>query len=223
MLKESVGLNPDALEIKLADCLRKVNILQKCLHKYEDLRTPGEDSAYLMQTTGNTSSSAVVSHKRFSAVLKIKILSCSALPGKKVAHSEVYFVFKIDGAQKAKSRAAKGKWNDEITLYLDRATEVEISVYEKGGCCLALIWLSISMIAEGMLELAQERGYLPQGTERGASTEEIVLSPKVLALSNDGIDGSFEMEPSGRIHLRMSLGNVAILWPRKISNVAFCR
>ena len=219
MLQESGGLNREAIEARLADCVKKVNILQKCLFKYANLRTLGEESTVigerlsffsfdcLTQTEGKLPSSAATHHKRLSATLKIKILSCSALPGKKVAQSEVFFVFKIDGAQKAKSRAAKGKWNDEITLYLDRATEIEISVYEKGGGCLALIWLSSSMIAEGMIELAQERGYLPQGTEKDASAEEIVLSPNILALSSDGIDGSFEMEPSGRIHLRISLGN----------------
>jgi hypothetical protein len=104
---------------------------------------------------------------------------------------------------KAKSRPSQGKWNDEIIFSVDKAKDFEISVYEKGGLCLALTWFSFSMLADQLLMNARRKGFSKELDNEG---EEIRLSRNALSLFGDKLDTTLEMEPTGRIHLKLSLG-----------------
>jgi hypothetical protein len=47
MLRESTGPNRDSLEAKLKDCLEKITLFQRCLAKYQNLRSHEEDVAVI--------------------------------------------------------------------------------------------------------------------------------------------------------------------------------
>jgi hypothetical protein len=141
--------------------------------------------------------------KHFTGKVKIKLVSCNGIPGKQIANSDIFVLFKIDGSLKAKSRPSQGKWNDEIIFAVDKAKDFEVSVYEKGGLCLALTWFSFSMLSDQMLINARRKGFVKELENEG---EEIRLPRNALSLFGDKLDTTLEMEPTGRIHLKITLG-----------------
>jgi hypothetical protein len=78
--------------------------------------------------------------KTFSGSVKFKIWSISNLVGKKTTKSEHYVIFRIDGSVKETYRPGRQWKSDDVELTVEKGNELEIEVYEKDGCILAMMW-----------------------------------------------------------------------------------
>lgn len=146
----------------------------------------------------------------FSGKVFIKLYSCTGIPGKKIPDSDVFVEFRVDGSQKARSKASRGKFNEDFVISVDKARELEISLYESDGQCLSLVWFSFLTLAEAMVGLARASGSLPKDFAQLEKGDELKLPSNILGPSKMiVIDSHLEMEPSGRIHLKLNLGKCA--------------
>jgi hypothetical protein len=144
--------------------------------------------------------------KYFTGKVRIKLNSCVGVPGKKSPNAEIFVIVRVDGSQKAKSKTSKKKFNEELTIYLEKAQEVEISVYEKGGQCLALMWFTIEMLVAEIIEISNRSGLIPKA--ENATSSELRVPEAILSSENLGFESWLDLEPSGRILLRLSLGRL---------------
>ncbi|RUP47636.1 hypothetical protein BC936DRAFT_145501 [Jimgerdemannia flammicorona] len=104
--------------------------------------------------------------------LQLKILAA-----RQVAHAptwtfktpETMVVIKIDGNVNFKTKPSRSdKWGDDCEIHVDKASEVEISLYDQSGektMPIGVLWMKISDIAEGLrrkkLEMDSGPGWVP--------------------------------------------------------------
>ncbi|KAJ3125778.1 Serine/threonine kinase [Nowakowskiella sp. JEL0407] len=73
--------------------------------------------------------------------LRIKLTGSFDIP--KPNDSEICAVISIDQNRKATTKFSKDKWNESFDLQLDKACEVEISVYDRNGPLLGFVWFRL--------------------------------------------------------------------------------
>jgi classical protein kinase C/novel protein kinase C epsilon type len=151
---------------------------------------------------------------------------------------ETSVIVKVEDTIKARTRATRSdRWQDEtFNLDIDKANEVELTVYDKAGdrpVPIGMLWLRISDIAEEMRRKKIETeintsGWVsadkmerpggpgrmdsagPVGSSQGAGGYSNPSGPQGQMGPGGGpltIDAWFALEPVGRIHLSMSFGN----------------
>ena len=172
-----------------------------------------------------------------SGLLKIHLNEIVGLPNKKSVRSEVFVVIKVDGVQKTQSKASRNKWNEDLNVHVEKAQEIEVMVYEKGGDILAFIWFKLTDL-ESVLRLAamekQAELLRPNITGMAGGTMTAtgpsdVLSPlpnsqvSTPEYDSDGLskfDGAemvLDLEPSGRISMKLNF----LLEAGKLRRVCF--
>lgn len=131
---------------------------------------------------------------------------------------------KIDGNVVYKSKASRNdKWLDVCETHVNKATEVEISIYDQEAertLPVGIFWLKITDIAEGLRKkkIQQESGpgWVPaevyQERESGGAHNAIPNQshshhPKRVESTQEGIQAWFDVEPSGEMLLRVNFGN----------------
>lgn len=137
----------------------------------------------------------------------------------------VVFV-KIDGNIVYKSKPSRNdKWVDMCETHVNKATEVEISIYDQEAersLPIGIFWLKITDIAEGLRKkkIQQESGpgWVPadvyQKQEEGglAPSPNVnlpqVQQPKHVDSTEDGLQAWFDVEPSGEMLLRVNFGTL---------------
>jgi hypothetical protein len=81
----------------------------------------------------------------------MKMVGAANLPGKTSIHNEIYATVSIDGSVKATTRSRADRWDETFDIQVDRAQEMEVTVYSKnGGILLALAWFRISDLEEDL-------------------------------------------------------------------------
>jgi classical protein kinase C len=130
---------------------------------------------------------------------------------------------KIDGNIMFKSKLSRNdKWLDICEQHVNKATEVEISIYDseaERSLPIGIFWLKITDIAEGLRKkkIQQESGpgWVPaevyQKHEEGEMTQQLASQeqrqqPKRVESTPDGIQAWFDVEPSGEMLLRVNFG-----------------
>ncbi|TPX34896.1 hypothetical protein SmJEL517_g02562 [Synchytrium microbalum] len=120
---------------------------------------------------------ASLNRKTMTGRLRMKLLGANNLPGKISHKTETYAIVRIDGAQRAKTRANRSRWAEDLDIVCDKATECEIAVYEKGGTILALVWFRIAELEDakkikssGVVMTTLVAGGLSPGRESTATT-----------------------------------------------------
>ena len=89
----------------------------------------------------------------------------------------------VDGILKHSTRPTKLKWDEFFDITVDKAVEVEIDVFEKGGPLLAICWFKIQHLEESLIK--------KYGTSRASNLDGITES-------------SLEMEPSGQLSMKLN-------------------
>ena len=152
---------------------------------------------------------------------------------------ETFVIVKVEDTIKARTKATRSdRWQDEtFNLDIDKANEVELTVYDKAGdrpTPIGMLWLRISDIAEEMrrkkieteinasgwvsadkmgpgIGPGQTTPAAPVGSSQyGASAGYSNPGPEGQTGATGGplmIDAWFALEPVGRIHISMSFGN----------------
>ena len=150
---------------------------------------------------------------------------------------ETFVIIKIEDVPKARTKATRtDKWTDEYHEFdIDKANEIELTVYDKTGdqaLPIGMLWIRISDIAEEVRRKRLETEYTNSGwvsaDQMGATAPNapnLQFNPPPHfqpggssgpgGLNNSGpspqmgpvyIDSWFSLEPVGRIQLAMSFG-----------------
>lgn len=142
---------------------------------------------------------------------------------------ETYIIVKVEDAIKARTKATRSdKWPDEVfNIAIDKANEIELTVYDKSGdrpTPIGMLWIRISDIAEEMRRKKMETEFNASGwvsadkmagQDPGAhasASGQATSRPHAAATAPSGpsgpvlIDSWFALEPVGRVHLTMSFG-----------------
>ena len=135
---------------------------------------------------------------------------------------------KIDGNIVYRSKLSRNdKWLDMCETHVNKATEVEISIYDQEAersLPIGIFWLKITDIAEGLRKkkIQQENGpgWVPaevyqkqeqEGLDSTGQQQVVPQQPQPQQPSNvqstqDGIQAWFDVEPSGEMLLRVNFG-----------------
>lgn len=147
---------------------------------------------------------------------------------------ETFVVVKVEDAIKARTKATRtDRWPEEpFNIDIDKANEIELTVYDKSGdrpTPIGMLWIRITDIAEEMRRKKLETEFnasgwvsadkMEHGGTPGHPTQPSVPGyppnsgapgqPGPGAAAGGGpvlIDSWFALEPVGRIHLTMSFG-----------------
>ena len=109
---------------------------------------------------------------------------------------ETYIVIKIEDVPRQRTKGSRtDRWNEEFEIPVDKANEIEFTVYDKVGdnsLPIGFLWVRISDIAE---ELRRRR------IEQEVAGSGWVSADKAQAGSAPGTTGSFDRINSGSGHL----------------------
>jgi hypothetical protein len=134
------------------------------------------------------------------------------------APATVVFV-KIDNQIVFRSRPTRNdKWNELCETHVNKASEIEISVYDQStekSLPIGFFWLKITDITEGLrkrkvpqwmlAEEAQKRHQVAGQNEREDSSASLHPIPPVQVTQTDtGIEAWFDVEPVGKLALRLN-------------------
>ncbi|KAJ3072055.1 Serine/threonine kinase [Podochytrium sp. JEL0797] len=158
------------VEQKLIECRERCALLTQTVQKYKGLRVDekelpplpdDEDTEDVPFPVTNPTLSPVspflpTHHPRaaVSGRLKLTLVGCSNLLPTKLSPSsstsgparlETYAVFRIDSAERGRTRASRSKWMDAFDVPIEKGYDIEISVHEKhSGALLGVVWFAVS-------------------------------------------------------------------------------
>jgi classical protein kinase C len=149
---------------------------------------------------------------------------------------ETVIVIKIDGNICFRSRPSRtDHWNDQCETHVDKASEVEVTIYDQSGertVPIGVLWLKISDIVDGLrrqkimqdngpgwvsAEVAQQQQYpqLPSAGSQYYGQNQMpamkqgslgIDTEPVVQTNQEGIEAWFDVEPVGQIRLQLNFG-----------------
>ncbi|KAJ5654021.1 hypothetical protein N7490_001024 [Penicillium lividum] len=134
---------------------QKIQLLKQALKRYEDLHIDIESS----DAADDESLSAPNMRKPLTGLLTMRIHAVKdvdhATSSRFSRGPETYVIVKVEDAVKARTKATRNdKWLDEaFSIDIDKANEIELTVYDKSGdrpTPIGMLWVRISDIAEEM-------------------------------------------------------------------------
>ncbi|KAI8973365.1 hypothetical protein BDF20DRAFT_837315 [Mycotypha africana] len=224
-----------------------VNILLDNTQKKE----PASTSTSTTTTTTTTSESSKLerlevrpvyrglpgARRPVTGILQLKILEAHELahaPTRMFRDPQTTVMVKIDGNIQYRTRPSRNdKWTDSFEMHVDKATEVELLIYDQSGdrtLPIGLLWLKISDIAENLRkqkleyeqhgnnwvpaeEVAQQQASLDPQQQQQQSSNKALNASQSAENSNsnkrkqavdEGISAWFDVEPLGRIYLKIN-------------------
>ncbi|CAG8557120.1 10330_t:CDS:10 [Ambispora leptoticha] len=214
---------------KTLESKEKIALLTRALQKYKQLSIPGaedDDEATLNEYDYRSNGLLKPGLRRpVTGRLDVRVNQARYLSHPPVRATETTVVIKIDGVQKAKTRVTKNdRWNEDFAIHVEKASELEITIYDKSQehqVPIGLLWIKISDIAE---ELRRKRvvaesapNWVAASSDRfetqnnhtspaSGDTYSIpypATQPHQGGVPPDGIDVWFEVEPVGQIKLKL--------------------
>ncbi|KAL2864690.1 protein kinase c [Aspergillus lucknowensis] len=213
---------------------QKIQLLKQALKRYEDLHVDIESS----DGGDDESLSTPNLRKPLTGLLTMRIQAVQdvdhAASSRFSRGPETFVIVKVEDALKARTRATRSdRWQDEtFNLDIDKANEVELTVYDKAGdrpTPIGMLWLRISDIAEEMRRKKIETEINASGwvsadkMERGGGPGRLDPTGPIGAFQGTGgygrpavqtqagpgggsvmIESWFALEPVGRIYISMS-------------------
>ncbi|KAL4866361.1 hypothetical protein BDV12DRAFT_173116 [Aspergillus spectabilis] len=215
---------------------QKIQLLKQALKRYEDLHVDIESA----DTADDESLSAPNLRKPLTGLLTMRIQAVQdvdhATSSRFSRGPETFVIVKVEDTIKARTKPTRSdRWQDEtFSLDIDKANEVELTVYDKAGdrpTPIGMLWLRISDIAEEMRRRKIETEINASGwvsadkMEPGGGPGRMDPAGPVGSSQYGGsggygdpsaqgqmgssgaplmIDSWFALEPVGRIHISMS-------------------
>jgi hypothetical protein len=151
---------------------------------------------------------------------------------------ETFIVIKVEDVPRQKTKSTRtDRWNEEFEIPVDKANEIEFTVYDKvsdSSLPIGFLWVRISDIAEELrrrrieqevagsgwvnAEKAQAGGSIgPGGMGRISPVRGEVVYPRQGDApppqlgGNEGVEAWFALEPAGQILLTLNFGAIS-LW-----------
>ncbi|CEJ58582.1 Putative Protein kinase C [Penicillium brasilianum] len=134
---------------------QKIQLLKQALKRYEDLHVDIESS----DAADDESLSSPNMRKPLTGLLTMRIHAVKdvdhATSSRFSRGPETFVIVKVEDAIKARTKATRNdKWLDEsFSIDIDKANEIELTVYDKSGdrpTPIGMLWVRISDIAEEM-------------------------------------------------------------------------
>ncbi|KAF7158422.1 hypothetical protein CNMCM5623_003425 [Aspergillus felis] len=134
---------------------QKIQLLKQALKRYEDLHVDIESA----EAPDDESLSTPNLRKPLTGLLTLRIHAVKdvdhAASSRFSRGPETFVVVKVEDAIKARTKATRtDKWQDEaFNIEIDKANEIELTVYDKSGdrpTPIGMLWVRISDIAEEM-------------------------------------------------------------------------
>ncbi|KAG1554949.1 hypothetical protein G6F49_007578 [Rhizopus delemar] len=208
------------LHEKQLECQEKMALLNNAVKKYKDLYL-GEDEEVIEPFESRTVGLLPGARKPVTGKLQLKIVEAHELahaPTRLFRDPQTAVMVKIDGNIQFRTRPSKNdKWTDSFEMYVDKATEVELLVYDQSGdrtLPIGLLWLKISDITESLrkrkLEAEQaDPNWVPaEIAQKHDDTESVIQQKNNISKSKNVSDSNilawFDVEPIGRILLEIN-------------------
>lgn len=234
------------LHEKQLECSEKMTLLSNSVKKYKDLYLGEEDDEDEEESDEPLSAEAAAKEEEkleqmearpvlrgmpgarrpVTGKLQLKIIEAHELahaPTRMFRDPLTAVMVKIDGNIQFRTRPSKNdKWTDSFEMHVDKATEVELLIYDQSGdrtLPIGLLWLKISDIAENLrkqkLELEQhESNWVPAQVAQQHHDAPLDVAEHKSATGNKrkhaassehgGINAWFDVEPLGRIYLEIN-------------------
>ncbi|GAB5590900.1 Serine/threonine kinase [Umbelopsis nana] len=226
------------VQSQLYESKEKIKLLNKAVRKYKNLYIGEEDEDEGEEIETQPAQRGQPGMRRpVTGKVRLNILEARELahaPTRTFKAPETLVVVKIDGNVCFRSRPSRSDhWNDQCETHVDKASEVEVTIYDQSGersVPIGVLWLKISDIAEGLrrqkimqdngpgwvsAEVAQQQQYpqLPSaGSQYYGQNQMPALKPDIASgdmpstpsASQEGIEAWFDVEPVGHIRLQLN-------------------
>lgn len=165
-----------------------------------------------------------------TGVLHIRVSMARQLahaPARGFRTNETYCVLKVDSVQQARTRPSRQlKWNEDFELRVDKASELDITLYDKTAekdVPIGLLWIKITEVTDeirkmalpsaiGMEAEAEAKSPTSPSGSIGSQRFQFInqLTPKTSSKKQEKpekgehwIEAWWDVEPVGQIHMRM--------------------
>lgn len=238
----AMGDKKDRAELfaKQHESNEKILLLKQALQKYQGLYVGEDDDDEEDKPPSQQMPRRNPGIRRpMTGNLFLRVLSAQHLShAPRVKITETHVVVKIDGVIRGKTKPVKGdggplKWNEDFEIQVDRASEIEITVYDKLPNAndtylpIGLLWIKIGDIAEELrTKMMMVEGWAPASGILGGM-QKMSVSGSTGSLSTmgsqstgtavapadsnsqpgyptDGTEGWWDMEPVGQIGLKLN-------------------
>ncbi|CAO3672534.1 unnamed protein product [Rhizopus stolonifer] len=211
------------LQGQMYESIEKFSLMTKALRKYKSL--------YIGEGDGDDDYEPETPYVRMAPGLRRPVtgkLQLQILEARGLAHAPtrmfkapdtIVFV-KIDGNIVFRSKLSRqDKWIDLCETHVNKATEVEISIYDQEAersLPIGIFWLKITDIAEGLrkkkIQQESDPRWVPADvyqkqeeiSQPDENTQEEEEGPKDVGMAEGGVQAWFDVEPSGEMLLQVN-------------------
>ncbi|KAL2039909.1 hypothetical protein N7G274_007312 [Stereocaulon virgatum] len=143
-------------EARRIESNQKIQLLKQALKRYEDLHVDMESTN---DAPDDDSLNSPNMRKPLSGILSMTVHAVKdvdhAATGRFARGPETFVILKVEDTFKVRTKATRiDRWTDELhQVEIDKANEIELTVYDKSGTHptpIAMLWIRISDIAEEM-------------------------------------------------------------------------
>ncbi|CDH52710.1 agc pkc protein kinase [Lichtheimia corymbifera JMRC:FSU:9682] len=214
----------DEVQGQLYESVEKRNLLDRALRKYKGLYIgEGDEDDYELETPLSARVPPGL-RRPVTGKLQLQIIEARELahaPTRMIRMPETVVYVKIDGNVVYRSRPTRNdKWLEECEIHVNKASEVEIAIYDQAverNLPIGILWLKITDIAEGLrkrkiqqeggqgwvsAEVAQQRSQDTLGSADPHSP--VPQQPVAVQSTQEGIQAWFDVEPLGELALRLN-------------------
>lgn len=143
-------------EARRIESNQKIQLLKQALKRYEDLHVDMESTN---DAPDDDSLNSPNMRKPLTGLLSMTVHAVKdvdhAATGRFARGPETFVILKVEDSFKVRTKATRiDRWTDEVhPVDIDKANEIELTVYDKSGTNptpIAMLWIRISDIAEEM-------------------------------------------------------------------------
>ncbi|KAK9376888.1 uncharacterized protein V1513DRAFT_410182 [Lipomyces chichibuensis] len=142
--------NKAQAENQRIESYQKMHLLKLALKRYQDMHIDLDDDLQDNSNLNNPNIRTGLSGRLRITIISIEAVDHAATQRNKAPETSV--MIKADDQAKVKTRPSRtDKWNETYDLELDKANEVEITVYDRSGdhdVPIGIMWMRIADIAE---------------------------------------------------------------------------
>ncbi|KAI9013351.1 kinase-like domain-containing protein [Phycomyces nitens] len=210
---------------QLTESTEKLILLKRALRKYKQLYIDeGDDDDYELETAPSARVPPDL-RRPVTGKLQLQLIGARELahaPTNMIKMPDTVVHIKIDGNIVYRTRPSRSdRWLEEYEIHVNKASEVEIAMYDQAGeriLPIGIFWLKITDIVEGLRKkkVQQENGpgwvkadVLHQqqhnSHDSGQSSPQLQATPvQEVQSGQEGIEAWFNVEPQGEMALRLN-------------------
>ncbi|KAI7864786.1 kinase-like domain-containing protein [Spinellus fusiger] len=210
---------------QLNESIEKLSLLKRALRKYKQLYIDeGDEDDYELETAPSARVPPDL-RRPVTGKLQLQLVEARELahaPTSMIRMPDTIVLIKIDGNVVYRTKPTRNdRWLEECEIHVNKASEVEIAMYDQAGersLPIGIFWLKITDIVEGLRKrkIQQENGPywvkaddLHHQPSPGSQQESVRLPMQTMPVqepqsAQEGIEAWFDVEPLGEMALRLN-------------------